>query len=230
MLMQKHKHHIIPKHAGGTDSLENLVKLTIEEHAEAHKVLYKEYNRWQDRVAWLSLAGIMKDSERIYEIVKNSNRGNPSGYKHSDEIKKQLSELKIGKKNPMYNKPAHNRGIKRPGIGGRKKGTKWSEEEHRILKKIRSRPGYYDYLQDPSRCKKISNSRKGKIGAAAGKTWYNNGEKELYAFKCPAGFIKGRKKRKNYNKKGLLWYNNGSINRQFKEGYELKEFVRGRIN
>ena len=26
-------HHIIPKHAGGTDVRENLVKLTIEEHA-----------------------------------------------------------------------------------------------------------------------------------------------------------------------------------------------------
>lgn len=29
----KHKHHIIPKHMGGT----------IEEHAEAHRQLYEKY-------------------------------------------------------------------------------------------------------------------------------------------------------------------------------------------
>jgi hypothetical protein len=28
-----HKHHIIPKHMGGTDDLSNIAKLTIEEHA-----------------------------------------------------------------------------------------------------------------------------------------------------------------------------------------------------
>lgn len=66
--MKKHKHHIIPKHAGGTNEPSNLVKLTIEEHSEAHRKLYEEHGRWQDRVAWLSLAGIMKDEERIYEI------------------------------------------------------------------------------------------------------------------------------------------------------------------
>jgi hypothetical protein len=31
-----HKHHIIPKHAGGTNDPSNLVELTIEQHAEAH--------------------------------------------------------------------------------------------------------------------------------------------------------------------------------------------------
>jgi hypothetical protein len=69
-IMKTHKHHIIPKHAGGTDNPENLIELTILEHAEAHRVLYETYNRWQDRVAWLSLSGIMKDEERIYEILK----------------------------------------------------------------------------------------------------------------------------------------------------------------
>ena len=34
--MVYHKHHIIPKHIGGTDDPSNLVDLTIEEHAEAN--------------------------------------------------------------------------------------------------------------------------------------------------------------------------------------------------
>jgi hypothetical protein len=44
----KHKHHIIPRHAGGTDALNNIVELTVEEHAKAHRVLYEKYGRWQD--------------------------------------------------------------------------------------------------------------------------------------------------------------------------------------
>ena len=35
----------------------------------------------------------------------------------------------------------------------------------------------------------------GKKGAALGKHWFNNGEKELYAFECPEGFVPGRMKK-----------------------------------
>ena len=31
-------------------------------------------------------------------------------------------------------------------------------------------------------------------------------------------------------KRGMNWYNNGVINKQFKEGTELNGFTRGRIN
>lgn len=48
----KHKHHIIPKHMGGTDEPSNLVELTVEEHAAAHRVLFEQYGCWQDNVAW----------------------------------------------------------------------------------------------------------------------------------------------------------------------------------
>ena len=43
--MLKHKHHIIPRHAGGTDDPLNLVELTVEEHALAHKLLYEKYGK-----------------------------------------------------------------------------------------------------------------------------------------------------------------------------------------
>ena len=45
--MITHKHHIIPKHIGGTDDPSNLIELIIPEHAEAHRKLYEEYGRWQ---------------------------------------------------------------------------------------------------------------------------------------------------------------------------------------
>lgn len=224
--MKKHKHHIIPKHAGGTDDESNLIELTITEHAEAHKILYETHGRWQDRVAWLSLSGIMKDEERVYEILKNSN---PGGYKHTEEAKQKLSIMRLGEKNPMFGKPAPNKGHQRPGIGGRKKGTKWSAEERKKQEEIRSKPGYYDYNKDLSRREKISSAHKGKVGSAKNKFWFNNGVTETYATECPIGFNKGRLPKKQIGKRGLFWYNNGIINRQFKENNQLEGFVRGRI-
>jgi hypothetical protein len=224
--MKTHKHHIIPRHAGGTDDPENLVELTIPDHAEAHRILYEKYNRWQDRVAWLSLSGIMKDQERIYEILKNSN---PGGYKHTKAAKEKLSKMRLGDKNPMYGKPSPNRGVKRPGIGGRKKGTGWSKEEREKQNKIRSAEGYYNFTKNPERNKKISEAKKGIAGSAKGKTWFNNGEAETYALDCPVGYVKGRLSRLQTAKRGMLWYNNGEINRQFKEGTQPEGFGRGRI-
>ena len=52
----RHKHHIIPKHMGGTDDPSNLVSLTPAEHAEAHRLLYEQHGHWQDYVAWQGLA------------------------------------------------------------------------------------------------------------------------------------------------------------------------------
>jgi len=60
-----HKHHIIPKHAGGTDDPSNIIQLTIEEHAEAHRQLYLKYGRWQDNLAWLGLSKNIGNDEII---------------------------------------------------------------------------------------------------------------------------------------------------------------------
>ena len=163
-----HKHHIIPKHAGGTDDSTNLIELTIEDHAEAHRLLYEQYGRWQDKVAWHGLA---KLTNAHYLM---------------------LSEKMTGENNPMYGKPAPNRGVKRPGIGGRKKGTKWSDEERAIHSESRSKEGHYDYLKDPARAKKISDAKKGSKGTTTGRKWYNNGIKQILANECPKGYVHGR--------------------------------------
>lgn len=59
----KHKHHIIPKHAGGTDDLSNLIELSIDDHAEAHRILFEKHNRWQDKLAWQALTGQIGSKE-----------------------------------------------------------------------------------------------------------------------------------------------------------------------
>lgn len=103
----KHKHHIIPKHAGGTDDPSNLVELTVEEHAEAHRILYEQHERWQDFIAWKTLSGQMSLTEASIAAWKEGcKRGGISckGRKHKEETKIKISEGRMGENNPMYGK------------------------------------------------------------------------------------------------------------------------------
>jgi hypothetical protein len=88
-----HKHHIVPKHAGGTDDLSNIIELTIEEHAEAHRILYEKYGRWQDCVAWKSLSKQISCAEATKLAQSLSNRGANNFFHHTR-----------GNINPMYGK------------------------------------------------------------------------------------------------------------------------------
>jgi len=97
-----HKHHIIPRHAGGTDDESNLVYLTIEEHAEAHRLLYEQYGRKEDWLAWRGLSGLIGNDEIIKEKMSlNSSRPGELntfyGKKHSEESKRKMSESRKGK-------------------------------------------------------------------------------------------------------------------------------------
>ena len=93
----KHKHHIIPRHLGGTDEPSNIVHLTIEEHANAHKRLYEEHGRWQDRLAWLGLSGQIGKEEIHAEIYKNRIPGH-TGKHHTEESKELMRMAMKGKK------------------------------------------------------------------------------------------------------------------------------------
>jgi hypothetical protein len=145
-----------------------------------------------------------------------------SGHTHSDELKQHWSKIRKGRTPP-------NKGVKRPGIGGRPKGIPWSIETREKIMKIRSSEGYYDYCQSDKRRKKISESKKGCKGSALGKSWFNNGSLETYQLECPEGFSKGRLKKQSNGKKGLLWYTNGTDSRQFKENNQPEGWKRGRI-
>lgn len=72
--MLTHRHHIIPKHVGGTDDPSNIVVLTIEEHAKVHQTLFEEHGRWQDYIAWKTLSGRMTTEEAIRECQKNADK------------------------------------------------------------------------------------------------------------------------------------------------------------
>lgn len=61
----KHKHHIVPRRMGGSNDPSNLIELSIEEHALAHKKLYEKYGKLEDKIAWLCLSGKTEEGERL---------------------------------------------------------------------------------------------------------------------------------------------------------------------
>lgn len=55
------KHHITPKHMGGGDEKENLVRLTYRQHVFAHRLLWKAYKKACDLMAWRMMSGTDTD-------------------------------------------------------------------------------------------------------------------------------------------------------------------------
>lgn len=107
----KHKHHIIPRHMGGTDNPSNLVELTVEEHAEAHKKLFEKYGCWQDEVAWKALSGQIPNAEinHMLAVIRNTGKNNHMfgkkgelhhnyGKHHTDETKEKIKQARSKQK------------------------------------------------------------------------------------------------------------------------------------
>lgn len=89
-ITMKHKHHIIPKHMGGDDNPNNLIELSIEEHANAHKKLYELYGHYEDKIAWLGLSGRIGKEEILLERSRlggKANKGTPKTKEHKEKIR-----------------------------------------------------------------------------------------------------------------------------------------------
>jgi hypothetical protein len=121
----KHWHHIIPEHIGGTDDPSNLVELTIEEHSEAHRVLYETYGRLEDKMAWMGLSKMIstqdiiqtlmtlnnpskRPEERAYISQRMKGNKNASG-KKSEEHKRKIGLANKGK---LKGRVPWNKGLK----------------------------------------------------------------------------------------------------------------------
>lgn len=102
-----HLHHIIPRHMGGSDDPSNLVYLSVEEHAEAHRKLWEQHGHWEDRIAWMGLSGQISKQEAIKMML--SEAGKKGGAKndgsmprhtvpHTTEAKAKISKNNAQKK------------------------------------------------------------------------------------------------------------------------------------
>lgn len=114
---------------GGSDAPANLIELTVEQHAEAHRILYEQYGKWQDKIAYNMLSGqitvadAIKETQRQYmtnrviseetlekmsksqkERMKNGNHP-MSGKIFSDESRKKMSDSHKGQSPGNKGKP-----------------------------------------------------------------------------------------------------------------------------
>ncbi len=87
----KHIHHKLPKYLGGTDDPSNLIELTVEEHAEAHRILYEQHGNWQDYCAWQALSGRIGQEEALRMAQGMANKGK----KRSPETIAKLKEAAL---------------------------------------------------------------------------------------------------------------------------------------
>jgi len=98
---------------GGTDDPSNLVELTVEEHAEAHRKLFEEHGHWQDELAWKGLLKLITnyDAHKVAMSEggkKNKGKNNLGQFQHrpkgwnkgrkcSDETRNKISKARLGK-------------------------------------------------------------------------------------------------------------------------------------
>jgi hypothetical protein len=81
---------------GGNDNEDNLIELTIEEHAEMHKILYEKYGKKEDYLAWKGLLGQIDIEEIIEEkcsIGGKNNKNIPKTEEHKNKISETLIEF-----------------------------------------------------------------------------------------------------------------------------------------
>ena len=110
-----HKHHIVPKHMGGTDDPDNLVELTVQEHADAHNLLWCLHKNPLDKIAELGLLGQITMSEAA-RLAHKYGSGRKPGYSHTQEWKDNMSKLMTNREHTWGDKiSAAMKGRKFPG-------------------------------------------------------------------------------------------------------------------
>ena len=104
------KHHIVPRSLGGSNSPDNIVKLTAREHLICHQLLIRMTGGVEKSkmafAAWRMVFSSnkhkrIKVTARVYESIKvemsKAASERSKSYRHSNEAKKKISQSKIGK-------------------------------------------------------------------------------------------------------------------------------------
>lgn len=134
----KHKHHIIPKHMGGTDDPENIIELTIEEHAKAHQLLWEEHGKREDWLAYQGLSKLIGREELLKEVLSMAGKKGGSNGKGVTGNRKNGAVANWKKNKDLILKTLHENGKKYGHLGGAPK-NKWiwinnDKEAKKVLK------------------------------------------------------------------------------------------------
>lgn len=175
-------HHIVPRCMGGSDSPENLVKLTVINHIKAHVLLsrmYPDNEKLKYAVFATTLYSEISNKARITTIldmdldvisrIKEDAVIARRGKRLSIETRKKLSESHKGERNFNYGKPRSEETKRK--ISESHKIENLSEESRRNLsnsKKGENHPMFGKKVSEDTR-KKMSDSHKGENNHFYGK-------------------------------------------------------------
>jgi hypothetical protein len=113
LLEYTEKHHVIPKSIGGSNALDNLVKLTAREHFVCHLLLVRitvGKNKAKMTHALSMMLANNKNQQRNYRITSRvfeklrKDLSTILKEKWTDDLRKKRSEDTKGSKNPFYGK------------------------------------------------------------------------------------------------------------------------------
>lgn len=175
-----HNHHIVPRHMGGSDDASNLIYISIDQHAEEHRLLFEKYGKVEDYIAWRALSGqiSMNDASKEAQLLGRSKGGKKGG--------------KIAGTNAVKNKTGIHA---KSAEWHRNKGKKCVENKIGIHK-----PGYDKSIGGKlggisSRDKKLGIHKPGFNKAIQrGKIWITNNREEKFCYPddIPYGWTRGR--------------------------------------
>lgn len=223
-------HHIIPRSLRGTENESNLIKLTHREHYIVHMILHYCYGE-----------------KLSYAFYYMSNKMNLKNSKQYENLKKYIKENEIQINNGRENTTVYSVD---DIPSGWKVGRYTSSKQKENLSKIISN---FIWITNGTVNKRINRESKvpngfyfGKTESelkknrdnSTGKTWYNNGVKNIYlecGAEIPNGFTRGFvcKREKRYDL-GMrrFWINNGIENKFILEEDLIfyKDWIPGRVN
>lgn len=172
-----HKHHITPRHAGGTNDPSNLIEITIEEHAELHKQLWLMDRDPLDEIAYLTLSKqIGKEEATILAIRAGGIKRR--GMKKTEDHVRKISEWHT-QNSPTRGKPLsieHRDKLSKKSIGIPK------PESHRLAINV---------------AKNLPESKKKHSQWVSNSVWVNDGKinSRVPNDKIPEGFMRGKIKK-----------------------------------
>jgi hypothetical protein len=67
-----HKHHVLPRHAGGTNDKSNLLLCSVSVHAYLHRIRYITHGDEYDRIAYLGLEKTIGKDEMVTRSQKEN--------------------------------------------------------------------------------------------------------------------------------------------------------------
>lgn len=185
-----HRHHVLPKHAGGTDDDDNIVYLTVDEHIAAHRELFEKFGSPADAASANFLEASRQlgfDEAKHFFFTETCRRGG----RNAHEVKQQNGfYAKLGKIN-----------------GDRLRGKQQPHLTAATVKAVSGSRWYNNGIEDKrlhvcpegwkeGRLFRQSDSTKKNVSAKMSATrWWNDGTRNQRTPTCPGkGWKLGRKK------------------------------------